>query len=170
MPRLVGCVGRWRDGWLREWNRQGCRPSTRSCTSVRLRPGCATACNASRWARTKARRSDSKPRAPGWRTAAPTSGRRKTGVVGAMLRQRIGAERERGDADPGRHAGGGGSLVDQLARARLPPLAPFPCRTPAGMCARILLICTPSVTNAMLRILPPHRGHTSGNTFLSRPC
>jgi len=39
-------------------------------------------------------------------------------VVGAMLQQRIGAERERGDADPGRHAGdGGGSLVDQLARA-----------------------------------------------------
>jgi len=35
-----------------------------------------------------------------------------------MLQQRIGAERERGDADPGRHAGdGGGSLVDQLARA-----------------------------------------------------
>jgi len=59
-------------------------------------------------------------------------------VVGAMLQQRIGAERERGDAEPGRHAGdGGGSLVDPLARARLPPLAPFPCRTPAGMCARI---------------------------------
>ena len=39
-------------------------------------------------------------------------------VVGAMLQQRIAAERERGDADPGRHAGdGGGSLVDQLARA-----------------------------------------------------
>ena len=37
-------------------------------------------------------------------------------VVGAMLQQRIAAER--GDADPGRHAGDGdGSLVDQLARS-----------------------------------------------------
>ena len=76
------------------------------------------------------------------------------------------AERERGDADPGRHTSdGGGSLVDPLACARLPPLAPLPCRTPAGMCARILLICTRSVMNPMMRMLPPHKGHTSGNTF-----
>ena len=39
-------------------------------------------------------------------------------VVGAMLRQRISAERERADADLGRPmSDGGGSMVDQLARA-----------------------------------------------------
>ena len=39
-------------------------------------------------------------------------------VVGSMLQQRIGAERERTDADPGRPLGdSGGSMVDQLARA-----------------------------------------------------
>ena len=39
-------------------------------------------------------------------------------VVGTMLQQRISAERERADADGGvRAADGGGSLVDQLARA-----------------------------------------------------
>src|SRR6185295_11458873 len=39
-------------------------------------------------------------------------------VVGTMLQQRIKAERERADADAGRHASdGGGSMVDQLARA-----------------------------------------------------
>ncbi len=39
-------------------------------------------------------------------------------VVGAMLQQRISAERERADADPGRLVGdAGGSMVDQLARA-----------------------------------------------------
>lgn len=39
-------------------------------------------------------------------------------VVGTMLQQRIKAERERADADAGRHVGdGGGSMVDQLARA-----------------------------------------------------
>lgn len=39
-------------------------------------------------------------------------------VVGTMLQWRISAERERTDADLGRHAGdGGGSLVDHLARA-----------------------------------------------------
>ena len=39
-------------------------------------------------------------------------------VVGTMLQQRIAAERERADAEAGRHVGdGGGSLVDQLARA-----------------------------------------------------
>lgn len=39
-------------------------------------------------------------------------------VVGQMLQQRIAAERERADAEPGRVAGdGAGSLVDQLARA-----------------------------------------------------
>jgi len=55
-----------------------------------------------------------------------------------MLRQRIGAERDSGDADRRRHAGdGGGSVVDQLARARLPPLAPLPCRAPAGWEFRI---------------------------------
>ncbi len=39
-------------------------------------------------------------------------------VVGSMLQQRISAERERADADLGRPMGdGGGSMVDQLARA-----------------------------------------------------
>lgn len=38
-------------------------------------------------------------------------------VVGAMLQQRIAAERERADADPGRSAADGGSLIEQLARA-----------------------------------------------------
>jgi uncharacterized protein (TIGR02680 family) len=39
-------------------------------------------------------------------------------VVGTMLQQRIRAERERADAEPGRMSGdAGGSLVDQLARA-----------------------------------------------------
>lgn len=39
-------------------------------------------------------------------------------VVGTMLQQRIAAERERADAELGRHAAdGSGSLVDQLARA-----------------------------------------------------
>ena len=39
-------------------------------------------------------------------------------VVGTMLQQRISAERERADADLGRHmSDGGGSMVDQLARA-----------------------------------------------------
>jgi uncharacterized protein (TIGR02680 family) len=39
-------------------------------------------------------------------------------VVGTMLQQRISAERERADADPGRPMGdAGGSVVDQLARA-----------------------------------------------------
>ncbi len=39
-------------------------------------------------------------------------------VIGTMLQQRISAERERADAEPGGRTGdGGGSLVDQLARA-----------------------------------------------------
>jgi hypothetical protein len=37
-------------------------------------------------------------------------------------------------------------------------------RASTPMCSRIRLICTPSVMNARMRLLPPQKGHTSGKT------
>ena len=92
------------------------RDQQASCTTARPPPACATACCGSRSARRKARRSASKPRASACSTPAPTCGRPKTGASSAPCCSSASPPSASAPM-PAPASDGGGSLIDQLARA-----------------------------------------------------